>query len=252
MDNTYNLLAIIPARYASSRFPGKPLADICGKPMIWWVYNQVKKVQCFDDVVVATDSEIIVDECKKFGIKTIKTSDKHTTHINRLQEVSKYISSDLYVCVCGDEPLIDSKTIEAVIPKKEEVTSDFYIGALMRTFSDPSEVIDPANIKITTNNEGFCVGLSRSPIPFPYKTIQFKYKKIVGVECYSKAALDFFSTTMPGCVEKIEDITLLRFLEHKIPIKFKLVETNALSVDTTRDLEKVCEIIKQRGEYEEN
>ena len=242
------LVAIIPARYASSRFPAKPLADICGKPMIWWVYNQVKKVQQFDDVVVATDSDIIIDECNKFNIKTIKTSDKHPTHINRLQEVSDKISADLYVCVCGDEPLIDPKTIEAVIPSQEEITSDFYIGALMREFSEPSEVVDPANIKITTNEQGYCVGLSRSPMPFPYKTIQFKYKKIVGVECYSKSALDFFATTTAGCVEKIEDVTLLRFLENKIPMKFTLVETNALSVDTPRDIEKVREIIKQREE----
>lgn len=249
---TYNITAIIPARYASSRFPGKPLADICGKPMIWWVYNQVKKVQQFDDVIVATDSDIIIEECNKLNIKTIKTSDKHPTHINRLQEVSERISSDLYVCVCGDEPLIDPKTIEVVIPNKEDVTSDFYIGALMREFSEPSEVIDPTNIKITTNNDGICVGLSRTPIPFPYKTIQFKYKKIVGVECYSKKALDFFATTTAGCVEKIEDVTLLRFLENKIPMKFTLVETNALSVDTQRDIEKVREIIKQRGGHETN
>ena len=85
-------------------------------------------------------------------------------------------------------------------------------------------------------------------MPFPYKTIQFKYKKIVGVECYSKSALDFFATTTAGCVEKIEDVTLLRFLENKIPMKFTLVETNALSVDTPRDIEKVREIIKQREE----
>lgn len=252
MNSAFNILAIIPARYASSRFPGKPLADISGKPMIWWVYNQVKKVKEFCDVIVATDSDIIIEECNKYHIKTIKTSDKHATHINRLKEVSDNIKSDLYVCICGDEPLIDPKTIEAVIPQKEDVTSDFYIGALMREFAEPTEVIDPANIKITTNDNNYCISLSRSPIPFPYKTIRYKYKKIVGVECYSKAALDFFASTQAGCIEKIEDVTLLRFLENRIPIKFKLVNTNALSVDTPRDLEKVREIIRQRGDYEAN
>ena len=168
------------------------------------------------------------------------------------KEVSDNIKSDLYVCICGDEPLIDPKTIEAVIPQKEDVTSEFYIGALMREFSEPTEVIDPANIKIITNDDNYCISLSRSPIPFPYKTIQYKYKKIVGVECYSKAALDFFANTHAGCIEKIEDITLLRFLENRIPMKFKLVNTNDLSVDTPRDLEKVREIIKQRGEYGAN
>ena len=241
------IIAIIPARYASSRFPGKPLADICGKPMIWWVYNQVKKVQELDDVVVATDSDKIIEVCDSLGIKTIKTKDIHPTHINRLHEVSEKIQSDFYLCVCGDEPLIDPETIKVAIPNENDVTSDFYFGALMREFTEPSEVIDPANIKITTNDEGYCVSLSRSPIPFPYKTIQFKYKKIVGVECYSKSALDFFSKTSAGNIEKIEDVTLLRFLENKIPMKFKLVNTNALSVDTPRDLEKVRCIIEERG-----
>ncbi len=254
MSKKHKIIAIIPARYASSRFPGKPLADICGKPMIWWVYEQVKKVKDFDGIVVATDSDIIIEECNKYNIKTIKTSTKHPTHINRLKEVSDNISSDLYVCICGDEPLIDPETIKSVIPTKEEINSSFYVGALMREFSEPTEVIDPANIKITTNDNNYCVSLSRSPIPFPYKTIQFKYKKIVGVECYSKATLDFFATTDAGCIEKIEDITLLRFLENRIPIKFTLVETNALSVDTQRDLEKVRQIIehRERGNYETN
>lgn len=237
------IVGVIPARYKSSRLPGKPLADICGKPMIWWVYNQVKKVKQFRDVYVATDDERIIDVCNKFNLKAVMTSDSHPTHIHRLHEFSNKIKSDLYVCVCGDEPLIKPEVIEKVIPDKID---DMTISILMREFSEPTEVVDPGNIKITTNKDGYCVALSRSPIPFPYKTIQYKFKKIVGVECYNKNILDYFVSTEPGIIEKIEDCTLIRFLENRIPMKFTLVETNALSVDTEKDLEKVRKIISER------
>lgn len=239
------IVAIIPARYGSSRLYGKPLKDICGKPMIWWVYNQVKNVNGIDEIYVATDNKLIENICKKYNINTIMTSEKNNTHIDRIQEVSEKIKADAYICVCGDEPLIDSRTIEKIIPKKIN-NNDYYITALMREFEEPTEVIDPGNIKIMTNNKGECIALSRSPIPFPYKTVMFKYKKIMGVECYNKKALDFFVNTEEGICEKIESITLMRFLENNIKMKFIQVKSNALSVDTEKDLEKVKEIIKNK------
>lgn len=241
------IIGIIPSRYASSRLPGKSLLDICGKPMIWWVYNQVKKVKEFDDIYVATDDKRIQKVCQEYGMNVLMTSDNHPTHIHRLQEVSNKINADLYVCVCGDEPLIKPNIIQKVIPQEVEPVT---ISILMREFTEPSEVIDPGNIKITTNSKGYCVALSRSPIPFPYKTIQFKYKKIVGVECYNKEALDYFVSTEPGCIEKIEDCSLIRYLENRVPMKFTLVETDALSVDTPKDLEKVRKVILERANNE--
>lgn len=235
------MTAIIPARFQSSRFPGKPLADICGKPMIWWVYNQVQQISEFDEVIVATDSEKIIDVCKQYGIKTVLTSDSHPTHVHRIHEVSEKVSSDYYVVICGDEPLISDNVIRAVIP--ENVSPKMYVGGLCRHFSDPAEVVDPANIKVVTNNNDECILLSRSPVPFPYKTVLFKYKKVIGVECYNKQALDFFVSTPKGFLENIEDVTLQRFLENKIHIKYSLVESESLSVDTPRDLEKVIYII---------
>lgn len=237
------IIGVIPARYKSSRFPGKPLADICGKPMIWWVYQQAKKVKEFSEVYVATDDERIKSACDGFGMNVLMTRDDHPTHVHRVQEVSEKVAADLYVVICGDEPLIEADVISKVIPEK---TAEYTVSALMREFSEPTEVIDPGNIKITTNDEGVCVGLSRSPIPFPYKTILYKYKKIVGVECYNKKALDFFVSKPKGNVEKIEDVTLLRFLENGIPMHFTLVPLEALSVDTERDIEKVRLIINER------
>jgi 3-deoxy-manno-octulosonate cytidylyltransferase (CMP-KDO synthetase) len=237
------LIAVIPARYQSSRFPGKPLVDIFGRPMIWWVYNQVRKIGEFDEVVVATDNQQIIDTCTRFGIKTLLTKDTHPTHVHRIHEVSEKIASDYYVVVCGDEPLISPEVIKVALPKDVNEPEKMYVGGLCRYFSDPAEVIDPANIKVVTNDKDECVMLSRAAIPFPYKTVLFKYKKVVGVECYNKKALDFFVSTPKGFLENIEDVTLQRFLENKIHIVYRLVDSVSLSVDTPHDLEKVKEII---------
>jgi len=240
-----NIVGVIPARYHSTRLPGKPLEDICGKPMVWWVYQQAKKVRQLKEVCVATDNEKIKEVCESYGINVIMTKDSHPTHIHRLQEVSTIINADLYLCICGDEPLIEPSVIEKVIP---EQTDEKYIACnIIRPFEEPTEVVDPSDIKVMTNNEGYIIGLSRSPIPFPYKTIQYKFKKIVGVECYNKAALDFFVSKEQGEMEKIEDITLLRFLENHIKIKSNTVESESLSVNTERDLEKVRNIISERN-----
>ena len=120
----------------------------------------------------------------------------------------------------------------------------------MREFTDPAEVVDPGNIKIAANASGDCIYLSRSPIPFPYKTVLFKYRKIVGIECYNRAALEFFVNTPAGQLERIEDIAILRFMENRIGMHFTLVDSNALSVDTQNDLEKVRLLISQRLQVE--
>lgn len=242
---TMKILGVIPARYKSSRFPGKPLADICGKPMIQCVYEQAQKVNEFDTIIVAADDVRVQDICKTKQIPCIMTEDTHPTHVHRIQEISEKVYADYYVVICGDEPLIDPEVIRSVIPQ-ESGNDDFYVGGLCRYFTDPAEVIDPANIKVVTNNDDECILLTRAAVPFPYKTVMFKYKKVVGVECYNKKALDFFVSMEKGFLESIEDVTLQRFLENKIHIKYRLVESDSLSVDTPRDLEKAREIISQR------
>ena len=239
------IVGVIPARYGSSRFPGKPLADICGKPMIWWVFQQANKVEGLERIYVATDDERIQKVCENLNIPVVMTSKNNPTHLNRVYEFSKRIDADLYTVICGDEPLIKSEVIEAVVPK-DKLQKRYIAHALMREFKEPTEVVDPGNIKIATNNNGDCIYLSRSPIPFPYKTIMFKYRKIVGIECYNKEALNFFVNTPVGPLEQIEDIAILRFIENGIGMHFTLVESDALSVDTQRDLEKVRIVISER------
>lgn len=181
-----NIIAIIPARYKSTRFEGKPLADICGKPMIWWVYSQVTKVSLFKDVFVAIDDARIKKVCDEYQIKYVLTNTDHPNHISRIHEVSEKIEADLYVCVNGDEPLISPKCIEQAIPLDN---NGYLFSGAMRKLTDPVETIDLANIKIAVSNEGRCVYMSRVPVPY------------------------FVSTAM-GNLEKIEDIDHLRFLEN--------------------------------------
>ena len=236
------IVGIIPARYASTRFPGKPLADICGKPMIWWVYQQAAQASEFDRVIVATDDNRIMDACEKYGIDAIRTSTEHPTHIHRLHEVSQKVDSDLYVCICGDEPLTKMQTMVKVIP--QDCQSNFFMQTLMREFSDPAEALDPSNIKVVANAQNDCLLLTRSMAPFPYKSLSYKFKKLVGIECYSRSALEFFVEQPVGFLEKIEDIALLRFVENHKPITLVPTTEHQLGVDTPKDLERVREIMQ--------
>lgn len=237
------LIAIIPARYQSTRFPGKPLADICGKPMLWWVYSRIKDINVFMDVVCAIDDERIRIVCEKLNINYIMTDNNHPNHISRLQEVSNKIEADYYICINGDEPLISEKCILPVIPK--QLAEEPYFGGAMRNLTDPVEVIDPTNIKLVTTNMGKCIYMSRMPVPYPKGTSLMTYRKYVGVECFNKRALDLFVSLNMGVIEKLEDIDHLRFLENGIDLLFTIVESDSISVDTPKDLEFVRNKIMQ-------
>lgn len=244
------VIAVIPARFQSSRFLGKPLADLCGKPMIWWVYNQVKKVKEINDVYVATDDERIIDVCKNLNINAVMTRGDHGTSTERVNEVAHKIDADLYIVVNGDEPLIDPEIIRAIIPANK-LESDFYVSNLMTEILRPSEVVDFTNIKVVTDEDSNALFMSRSPIPYPKASIDYKYYKHVGVLIYSKAALKFFASTPKGYNEKIEDVNELRYIEHGKKLKMVEVVAHSLSVDTPKDLEYVKSVVTDminRGE----
>ncbi len=238
------MIAVIPARYASTRFPGKPLAEINGKPMLWWVYQKIKHIKEFAGVYCAIDNDRIQDVCAGLNMKYVRTRDDHPDHISRIHEVSEKIEADYYICVNGDEPLITEECIIPVLPI--DVVQEPYFGGAMRLLNSPAEAIDPANIKIAVSDTGKCLYMSRIPIPYPKSTLKVPYKKYVGVECFNKKALDFFVQTQMGSIERTEDIDHLRFLENGIDLHFTLVESDSLSVDTKKDLDYVREKINER------
>lgn len=238
------IIAVIPARYESSRLPGKPLADINGQPMVVRVYKNTVKVKLFNQVLVATDDERIANVCKENNMNYIMTSSSHQNCTYRLYEVAQKINADLYISVNGDEPLVSADDITLIVEEAIKQYPNFTFG--YRYLTDPAEVFDSSNIKIVTNKESRCLYLSRTPIPFPYKRIDFQYKKSVGIECYSKESLDFFVNTAPGNLETIEDLTFLRFLENNKSIYAKKINSFSLSVDTYKDLEKVRKIFEKK------
>ena len=238
------ITCVIPARGGSSRFFEKPLANICDKPMIWWVYKHCKEVECFDKVYVATDSERIKKACLEFGADVIMTSSDHDTATERLYEVSTKIDADLYVMVNGDEPLLTCQDIIKCIPENLN-PNEFYVSNLMTNFENPVEVVDATNLKIVTNEKGLALFISRSPIPYPKGNMDYVYHKFVGVGAFTKQALHYYHTTPRVPIEKIEENDSFRFIENQMPIYYINAHCKSLSVDTPKDIQGVEAYLKE-------
>lgn len=241
------VVGIIPARYASTRLPGKPLKDILGHPMIWWVYQRVLNAKRLDEVYVATDDDRIAKVCEENQIPVVMTANTHRTAAHRLQEVSETIAADFYVQLNGDEPLINTDAIDAVVPK--DIPQDIAFGTnIITEMTEPAQVMDPSNIKMVFDENMNALYMSRTPIPFPFKAIDFKYYKHVGIIGYNKKMLDLYRDTQPGRFELIEGIDTLRFLDYGKQLKLTLVPNcHSLSVDTEQDLQMVIQMIKNNG-----
>ena len=237
-------LGVIPARYLSSRFPGKPLADICGHPMLWWVYQRALKVSSLEGLVVATDDQGIADACKKNQMNFIMTSSAHDTPTSRLYEVSTKMNYDYYIFIGGDEPLIDPEAIDAVV--KEAKNSEIPCVNAMSRIKTAPEVIDFTNIKVVTSTKGNLLYTTRSPIPFPKGGLDFDYMKFVGIGAFSKEALRIYDATPKSKLEKIKECDLIRFLDQDIKVRMVEVTCRNISVDTPKDLEMVRELIKEK------
>lgn len=239
------VVAVIPARYKSSRFQGKPLQDICGKPMVWWVYQEAKKVKAFERVIVATDDQRIIDACDEYGMESMMTSEDHPTGTDRVAEVAQKVAADLYVIIMGDEPLIEAKDEQTLV---DTIAACPDADAIMLTekFKNPVDVVNTTTIKLAINNDHELLFMSRSPIPFPKASLGFCYYKNVGCYALKKDALDFFLRTKPGCIEEAEEIELLRLLEHRKKVLTVLVDSSSMSVDTPKDLERIRKVISER------
>lgn len=243
------IIGVIPARYESSRFPGKPLADICGKPMIWWVYKQCMLVDDFDEVIVATDDMRIMKACQEFGIKVTMTSSEHRTGTDRIGEVAEKIPADLYVNIQGDEPLLEPKNIKkAIAPFYDD--PDLQITNLMTRIHNPVDIYNCTVPKVLVNNENEAVYLTRSPAPYPKGRIDFNCYKQVCVYGFKPQALEFFckygKQFGKARLESIEDIEILRFIENGYKVKYIEVDSQTVAVDTINDLKKVNEIVSDK------
>jgi 3-deoxy-manno-octulosonate cytidylyltransferase (CMP-KDO synthetase) len=241
-------IGVIPARYDSSRFPGKPLADIHGKPMIWWVYQEAIKTEGLSEVYIATDDKRIKTVCDIHGMNAIMTSDKHPTGTDRVAEVANTIPADLYLVIMGDEPLINANILYRLI---EKALTETQASAVMLTqrFTHLPDIVNSTTIKIALSNESRVIFMSRSPIPYPKASINFDYYKNIGAYVFTKEVLRFFQKTLPGKLEDIEEIELLRLLENGKIVYAQIVDIDSISVDTPKDLDRVRQrLIERVGE----
>lgn len=243
-----NIVAVIPARYKSSRFEGKPLADICGKPMIWWVYNQCKKVKELDEVYVATDDKRIYKKCEELDMKVVMTSEECRTGTDRIGEVAEKIKADVYVNIQGDEPMLEPETISAAITPffKNE---DIQITNLMTKIENGVDTVNFTVPKVITNRENIGIYLTRATAPYPKGKIDYSYYKQVCVYGFKPEALKFFcdygKKYGKAKIEEIEDIEILRFIENGWKVQYIEVNSDTVAVDTEKDLQKVRSLIRE-------
>lgn len=243
------IIGVIPARYQSSRFPGKPLADISGKPMIWWVYQQCNKVEEFDSVYVATDDKQIYHTCEQLGLSVIMTAETHLTGTDRIGEVARKIPADLIVNIQGDEPLLEPTTIQAAI-KPFFLNPDLQVSNLMTKIENPVDLVNNTVPKVITNKDGIGIYLTRATAPYPKGSLQYSYYKQVCVYGLKPSALEFYCNYGvkfgKARIEAIEDIEILRFIENGFKVQYIEVESDTIAVDTPMDLEKVRAIMVAR------
>ena len=237
------IIGVIPARYKSSRFPGKPLTDICGRPMIYWVYQQAKKVKEFYEVYVATDDERIREICEAHDMKVIMTSDQHQTGSDRVAEVAQKVEGDLFVNVQGDEPVIDPEMIRQVISLFTEDES-VYFGSLKKEITDPEEIRASSTVKVVTDDNGDAMYFSRSVVPSNLKDGSLaRVFSHVGIYAYKKEFLLKFAAMEQTELELGEGIEPLRAMQRGYKIRLKETEYTSIGVDLPEHVAQVEKII---------
>lgn len=226
-------IIIIPARFASTRFPGKPLVNLANKPIIQHVYEAVKELNL--PIIIATDNEMIKKRVESFGAKCILTAENHPSGTDRIAEVVKNMNYDLIINVQGDEPFIKIQPLKELIEAFNDKSIN--LASLMHEINDEAEITNPNNVKVVCGNDNQALYFSRSPIPYNRDNIEkVIYYKHVGVYAYTKEALLAFVKLEQGKLEKIEKLEQLRFLENGY--KIKMVKTNytGIGIDTPEDL----------------
>ncbi len=237
------IIGVIPARYKSSRFPGKPLTDICGRPMIYWVYQQAKKVKEFYEVYVATDDERIREACEAHDMKVIMTSDQHQTGSDRVAEVAQKVEGDLFVNVQGDEPVINPEMIRQVISLFTEDES-VYFGSLKKEITDPEEIRASSTVKVVTDDNGDARYFSRSGIPSNLKDGRLaRVFRHVGIYAYKKDFLLKFAAMEQTELELGEGIEPLRAMQRGYKMRLKETEYTSIGVDLPEHVAQVEKII---------
>ena len=240
------IIAVIPARYEASRFPGKLMQLLGEKTVITTTYQNVVETGLFDEVFVATDSEIIFNEIKNAGGKALMTS-QHETGSDRIAEAVQNIDCDIVVNVQGDEPFLKTEPLKQLISVFEaDDKKEISLASLKIHLTEKQEIESPNNVKVITDKDGFALYFSRSVIPYPREEKGVKYFKHIGVYAFRREALLNFAKLPMKPLEIAEKIECLRYLEYGM--KIKMIETNfvGVGIDVPEDLEKAREILRNQ------
>jgi 3-deoxy-manno-octulosonate cytidylyltransferase (CMP-KDO synthetase) len=241
------VVVVIPARYGSTRLPGKPLVLLAGKPMIQHVYERAKLAQRANQVIVATDDERIVKVVEEFGGEARMTRANHRTGTERVAEVAAHVEGDVFVNVQGDEPLLDPAAVDTAIASllEEPMASISTVATPVKT---PADIMDPNVVKTVLDFDGNALYFSRAPIPWVRDTtskIQVRHLKHLGLYVFQREALLEYPTLPQGELERIEQLEQLRWMENGWKIRVAEVEHDAVSVDVPEDVVRVEKLLQK-------
>jgi 3-deoxy-manno-octulosonate cytidylyltransferase (CMP-KDO synthetase) len=241
------VVVVIPARYGSTRLPGKPLVSLAGQSMIQRVYGRAKSAQNVGRVIVATDDERIVKAVEAFGGEARMTRAEHRTGTERVAEVAAHVEGEIFVNVQGDEPLLDPVAVETAVQAllEEPMAAISTVATPIRT---PGDIMDPNAVKVVLDFDGNALYFSRAPIPWVRDTaskIQVRHLKHLGLYVFQRDALLEYPTLPQGELEKIEQLEQLRWLENGWKIRVAEVEHDAVSVDVPEDVARVEQLLQK-------
>lgn len=239
------VIAVIPARYASTRFPAKLMQDLGGKTVITRTYEAAVNTNLFDDVFLVTDSDLIFNEIVSQGGKAIMSSKEHESGSDRIAEAVYNLEVDIVINIQGDEPFIDKDSLVKLIQVyKNDSKGEVDLASLMREITDNQDIENPNNVKVVVDQSGFALYFSRSVIPYPREiNVGVRYMQHIGIYAFRKQALlDFYNLPMKS-LEASEKLEQLRYLE--FGKRIKMVETNhiGIGIDTPEDLENARRLL---------
>jgi 3-deoxy-manno-octulosonate cytidylyltransferase (CMP-KDO synthetase) len=237
------IIAMIPARYAASRFPGKLMEDLAGKPVIVRTFQAAVKTGLFDQVYVVTDSDIISDAVSREGGMVLMSVEDHDTGSDRIAEAVADLDVDIIVNVQGDEPFTDKKSLASVLEVfRDDHEMEIDLASLMTRIEDWDEIKNPNTVKVIVNKDNFALYFSRSPIPFPRADdLEITYFKHKGIYAFRKEALMDFRRLPMLHLEAAEKIEAIRYLEYGKKIKMVETESTGIEIDTPEDLKRAKE-----------
>jgi len=237
-------LGVIPARFASSRFPGKALAELEGKPLLQWVYEAAARCSSLDKLIIATDDQRIYERASAFGAEVRMTDPHHPSGTDRVAEVARNFDYPLIINIQGDEPLLQPAMIDSLVAALQ--TDSAPMVTLARRNTSAEDFFDPNIVKVVVNHHGFALYFSRSPIPYASRGAFDYFWQHIGLYGYQRDFLLQFVELPASSLEEKERLEQLRALENGFSIKIVPTEVKTLSVDTPEDIIKVAKFLKDR------